>query len=185
MAARLIAEEGICDFAAAKQKAARQIGVTVQTLLPDNHEIDAALRSHQAIFQSDSQPQECLVLRQVAVDVMRWLGRFSPWLVGSVLTGSANRFSTIELEVVADDAKRLEVFFFNEGTRFQTRIKRVTHAQPNETPGYISIYEMSVQQYPIRIVFYQNHAMRGADHARESLNNARAKLRDVEILLAE
>ena len=188
LTARLIAEEGITDFAAAKQKAARQMGVTDQASLPDNVEVDAALKSHQALFQRDSQPQECWALRQIAIEVMRGLDRFSPWLVGAVLTGSANRFSPIEIEIVADDAKQLEMFFFNIGTPFDTRIKRArqapTGSTANENVNDISIYEISFKEIPILIAFYPNHAVRATHHPRGSLKHARAQLADAEALLA-
>ena len=184
LAARLIAEDGMCDFAAAKQKAARQLGVTTQGLLPDNYELDAALRSHQSIFQSNSQPAECHILRQIAAEVMRWLDRFSPWLVGAVLSGSANRFSRIELEFVADDAKQLEMFFLNEGVHFETRISRTNRKKTNSTQDEISIYEISFNESPVRITFYPHHAMRVARQRRDSLDSARAKLVDVETLIA-
>ena len=184
LAARLIAEDGITDLAAAKQKAARQLGITDQASLPDNVEVDAALKSHQALFQRDSQPLECRTLRQIAIEVMRGLDRFSPWLVGAVLTGSANRFSPIELEIVADDAKQLEMFFFNIGTPFDTRIKRARHARRGDLLIDISIYEISFKEIPILIAFYPNHAVRAAHHPRGSLKHPRAQLADVEALLA-
>lgn len=184
LAARFIAEDGMCDFAAAKQKAARQLGVTMHGFIPDNHELDAALRSYQSIFQSNSQPVECHILRQIAADVMRWLDRFSPWLVGAVLSGSANRFSRIELEFVADDAKQLEMFFYNEGVHFETRISRANRKKTNSTHDEISIYEISFNESPVRITFYPHHAMRAARKRRESLDHARAKLADVETLIA-
>ena len=186
LAARLIAEDGITDFAAAKQKAARQVGIMDHGSLPDNVEIDAALKSHQALFRRDSQPQECRALRQIAIEVMRGLDRFSPWLVGAVLTGSANRFSPIELEIVADDAKQLEIFFLNIGTPFDTRIKRASQGSrghtANETSNDISIYEILFKEIPILIAFYPNHAVRAAHHPSGSLKNARAQLADVEAL---
>src|SRR5512145_2523722 len=43
-AARLMAEDGIDDFALAKRKAARQLGVTEAQALPGNDEIEAELR---------------------------------------------------------------------------------------------------------------------------------------------
>ncbi len=42
LAARLMAEEGIADYAFAKQKAARQAGLADSQGLPDNREIEAA-----------------------------------------------------------------------------------------------------------------------------------------------
>ena len=185
LAARLIAEDGMTDFGAAKHKAARQMGIAERGLLPNDYEIESALRSHQAIFQNDSQPRECRALRRVAVDVMRWLNRFSPWLVGSVLSGSANRFSRVELEIVLDDTKRLEMFLFNECTLFETRIERDPRLRPNCTRNDILIYEISFHEFPVSIACYHDHASRDAYHPRESLKHARAQLKDVEVLLTD
>ena len=183
LAARLIAEDGITTFAAAKQKAARQMGITEHDSLPDNHEIDVALRSYQAIFQGDSQPQECQALRQIAVDTMRWLGRFSPWLVGAVLSGSANRFSPIELEIVANDAKQLEMFLLNEGFQFKTHTRPLTLAQRGDTLHHVLTYEILFNEIPIVIAFYPDHAVRATHSPRHSLKHARVQLADVELLL--
>ena len=157
-AARLIAEDGLTDFAAAKQKAARQMGVTEKEALPDNHEIEVALKTHQSLFQRDTQPQECRALREIAVDVMRRLQRFSPWLVGNVLSGTANSFSPIELEIVADDAKQLEMFFLNEGVPFETRVTRAPRAV--DDADNISIYELSVMEIPVVISLYPHIVVR-------------------------
>ena len=182
-AARLIAEDGMIDFGAAKRKAARQLGITTPGLLPDNHELEAALRAQQAIFQSMSQPAECAALRKIAVDVMRWLHRYSPWLVGAVLSGSANHFSPIELEIVADDAKQLEMFFINAGKQFETRTMIVDQMQENAPRHSISIYEISFQEFPVVIALYPHHTMRVAHHPRDCLKRARAQLAGVEALL--
>ncbi len=185
LAARLIAEDGMTNFGAAKRKAARQMGIAEKGLLPDDHEIESALRSHQAIFQNDSQPQECHALRRAAVDVMRWLNRFSPWLVGGVLSGSANRFSRVELEIVTDDTKQLEMFLFNEGRLFETRIERVIRKRPDHTRNDVLIYEISFHECPVTIACYRDHTSRGAHRPRESLKHARAQLMDVEVLPAD
>lgn len=182
-AARLIAEDGMIDFSAAKRKAARQLGITTPGLLPGNRELDAALRAQQAIFQSMSQPVECAALRKIAVEVMHWLDRYSPWLVGAVLSGSANHFSPVELEIVADDGKQLEMFFINEGTQFETRSMLVDQTQANAPRDSISIYEISFQEYPVVIALYPHHAMRVAHHPRDCLKRARAQLANVEALL--
>ena len=185
LAARLIAEDGMTNFGAAKHKAARQMGVAERGQLPDDHEIESALRSHQATFQTDSQPQECHALRRAAVDAMRWLNRFSPWLVGGVLSGSANRFSRVELEIVTDDTKRLEMFLFNEGALFETRIERAIGMRPNRTRNDILIYALSFHEFPITIACYRDHASRSAHRPRENLKHTRAQLMDVEVLLAD
>ena len=183
-AARLIADGGATDFAIAKHKAARQMCVTDQDLLPNNQEIDAALRLQQSIFQGNSQPEECRVLREVAVDAMRWLDRFSPWLVGAVLSGTANRFSQIELEIVADDGKLVEVFFVNERAPFDTKGKRGLRSRAEHSLNNIVIYEISYNETSVAITLYPDHALRFAHHPRASLKHSRARLAEVELLLA-
>ena len=49
-AARLMAEDGIDDFALAKRKAAKQLGVEASQALPGNDEIEAELRAYLALY---------------------------------------------------------------------------------------------------------------------------------------
>lgn len=125
LAARLMAEEGVQDYAYAKQKAARQAGLADSHALPDNREIEAALREYQGLYQSDSQPAELRHLREVAVKVMREFAQFRPFLVGAVLNGTANQFSEVTLQLFADDAKSIALFLVNHRHRFEQAEKRV------------------------------------------------------------
>jgi hypothetical protein len=182
-AARLISEDGFTSVLAAKQKAARLIGVTERGLLPDNAEIEGALRSYQSLFHGDSQPLECRQLRVIAVDVMYRLRRFTPFLVGAVLNGSANRFSPIELEVVEIDTKQLEMFFLNERIHFETRIKARSSRRRGEAPCEVWIYEILHNESPVSIALYPNRAAMGNHYPRKGARAASAKLEEVEALL--
>ena len=51
-AARLMAEDGIDDFALAKRKAARSLGAAETEALPGNDEIEAELRAYLALYQA-------------------------------------------------------------------------------------------------------------------------------------
>jgi hypothetical protein len=93
IAARMIAEDGIGDYATAKQKAARQAGLADMDLLPDNQEIEEALREYQELYQKDDQPAHLRHLREVAVKVMREFEGFRPALVGRAL-GTAGPIRT-------------------------------------------------------------------------------------------
>ena len=61
LAARIMAEDGIEDHALAKRKAARQAGAVDARQLPDNEEIDAALRTYRLLYQK----QHPLQLREL------------------------------------------------------------------------------------------------------------------------
>jgi hypothetical protein len=50
-----MAEDGVADYATAKIKAARQAG-SRPCALPDNSEIEAALREYQGLYQKEEQP---------------------------------------------------------------------------------------------------------------------------------
>ena len=113
IAARMIAEDGIADYATAKQKAARQAGLADAALLPDNQEIEEALRDYQELYLKDEQPAQLRLLREIAVKVMRDFAEFRPVLVGSVLNGTAGQFSDVNLQLFTDDPKALTIFLVN------------------------------------------------------------------------
>ena len=119
LAARLIAEDGVADYASAKQKAARQAGLSDANMLPDNSEIEAALREYQGLYQSEDQPGHVRRLREVAVRVMREFEEFRPALVGSVLSGTAGLHSDVNLQLYTDDPKALTLFLLNRRYRFE------------------------------------------------------------------
>ena len=54
-AARIMAEDGVEDFALAKRKAARQLGAEDTQALPKNEEIEFELRAYQSLYQGDEQ----------------------------------------------------------------------------------------------------------------------------------
>jgi hypothetical protein len=182
-AARLMAEDGTLNTDAAKQKALRQMGITARGSLPDTSEIGAALRSYQALFQADSQPQECAFLRQTATDIMRRLDCFSPWLVGAVLIGLANRFSTIELEIVTDDAKRLEMFFLNEKISFKTHVERFHKTKRDDSTKEKVIFTFPFNGISIVINVYSHHSAQSAVHRQRRSKGGGAQIEEVERLL--
>jgi len=112
-AARLIASDGSLDYGSAKRKAARQLGTPDSRALPDNQEIEEALRSYQALYQSNVQKDQLTNLRQLAMEYMARLEAFDPHLTGPVLNGTAGRHSEINLQLFWDDEKELEFFLLN------------------------------------------------------------------------
>lgn len=183
LAARLVAEEGVTDFGFAKQKAARQAGLTESRLLPDNREIEAALRDYQELFQSETQPDELRALRQSALELMRQLEDFRPALVGPVLGGTANQFSEITLQVFADDAKELALFLVNHRWRHEddARLSRVTHAAP--TP--LARIRLWCGETPALLqVFRPEDERRLAKTTPKDEPPARARIGDLEAILA-
>jgi hypothetical protein len=124
LAARLIAEDGLLDYAAAKRKAARQLGAPDTQNLPANGEIERELRAYLALYQKDEQAERLHILRTEALETMRQLHGFNPHLTGSVLNGTAARHSNINLHLFADSLKDVELFLLNRQIPYETTEKR-------------------------------------------------------------
>jgi len=112
-AARIMAEDGIDDFALAKRKAARQIGAEDSRSLPANDEIEAELRAYRSLYQADEHPARISELRRIALDAMRALRQFNPYLTGPVLNGTAGRYAAIDLQLFPESAKEVELYLLN------------------------------------------------------------------------
>ena len=118
LAARLMAEDGIEDYAQAKRKAARQVGAADARQMPDNAEITAALKLYRELFRPDH-AAELRSLRQLALDIMREFAAFNPHLVGSVLNGSAGKHADIHLQLFSDSMKSVEHSLLGQDIRFR------------------------------------------------------------------
>jgi len=125
LAARLMAEDGIEDYALAKRKAARQAGVADARALPTNDEIAAALKVHQAIYHEAEHRDRLRMLREKAVRAMREFERFEPRLTGSVLAGSAGRYADINLHLYTDNGKGVELYLIERGTSYRAAQSRL------------------------------------------------------------
>ena len=120
-AARLMAEDGIDDFALAKRKAARQLGASDTQALPRNNEIETELRAYRALYQAGEHPALVEELRRVALDAMRALEQFKPYLTGPVLTGLAGPYAEIDLQLFPDSTKEVEIFLLDRNLPFTTQ----------------------------------------------------------------
>jgi hypothetical protein len=126
IAAYLVAEEGL-EYGPAKRRAVRQLKLPERTPLPDNDELEAAVRDYLDLFCSDTQPAELLALRRLALTWMERLVDFRPHLSGAVWHGTATRFSDIYLQLFCDDGKSLEIKLIDQGIHYQPRTTRGLH----------------------------------------------------------
>ncbi len=124
-AARLIATEGIRDFLAAKRKAAAHLGAPDTRNLPRNREVEQALIRYQRLFHEDAQAGRLRQLRRAALAAMRFFAPFRPRLTGSVLTGTAGRFSDVNLHLFAPTPERVALFLMEAGIPFEEGHRRL------------------------------------------------------------
>ena len=119
VAARLIAEHGLSDWSLAKRKAVRQLMLPERTALPGDDEIEAALAAHHALFGGDAHAASLRSQREEALRWLRALEAFAPTLVGGVAAGWATAHSDIRIELVADDAKSVELALINGNVAYR------------------------------------------------------------------
>lgn len=137
LAARMIAEDGVTDFALAKRKAARQLGVQDGQSVPNNREIEQALKAHQSLFDAEGHGERLRQMREEALRVMEVFSEFQPYLTGSVLTGTAGRYASIELVLFTDAAKDLELFLINHAIPFESVERRISRGgETRAIPAY-------------------------------------------------
>jgi hypothetical protein len=122
-AARMMAEDGVHDYAYAKKKAGRQLGFSDNSVLPTNAEIEEEIRLYHEIYNADEQPTELQKLRKAALMTMQLFERFNPRLTGSVLDGTAGKFAQTEIHLFADSAKEIEIFLLSQQIPFESSEK--------------------------------------------------------------
>lgn len=124
-AARLMHEDGIRDHAAAKRKAAQQLGITDDAAMPRNSEIELALRDHLRLFTGDERLDLLRALREAALAAMTSLAAFQPRLVGAVLDGTADQHSAVCLHLFTDLAEEVSLFLVERGIDYDLVDRRL------------------------------------------------------------
>ena len=180
-AARLMAEDGIEDYGHAKRKAAKQLGMPDARHLPNNDEIDAALREYQGIYKPDDQRQRTRLLRDQAISNMRELAAFNPHLTGSVLSGIAGPYAMIHLQLYTDNIKAVELFLIDRGIAYRTAQTRLYAGSELRT---LPVFTIDDEGTEIELTVLETRDLRAPVRATpEGRVIERAKLQVVETLL--
>lgn len=110
-------EDGVSDFRLAKRKAAAHLRVSGRHWLPGNDEIERAVQEYQRLFRRDANRRERRALCRVALEAMHFLRRFSPRLVGPLLTGIADRRIGVCLHLFGDPPESVGLFLLEHGIK--------------------------------------------------------------------
>ena len=159
-AARLMADSGLKDFSLAKQKAAEQLGIHNSRNLPGNDEIEAALIEHQQLFNRVEHSEQLEGLRQTACKAMEVLAPFSPRLVGPVLSGSADQYSSIYLHLFADTSEEVSIFLMEHKIPYQQDERRVLYNKGRE--GRLPLFKFYAGEHAIELTVFPINGIRNA-----------------------
>ena len=189
-AARMMAEDGINDFAYAKKKAGKQLGVTESSVLPTNAEIEEEVRLYHNIYNADEQPLELAKLRKAALMTMQIFERFSPHLTGSVLDGTAGKFSQTSLHLFADSAKDVEMFLLNQQIPFESSEKsfrisdKLSKDKKEKVRKTVPVFTLETELGLQKLSVFDVDDMRVAVKRTVDGSNAdRANISDLQVLL--
>jgi len=183
-AARLMSEEGIQDFYAAKRKAAQHLGAPDTRNMPRNQEVEAALQEYQRLFRGEQQTGHLRVLREAAVQAMRFLAGFKPRLVGSVLSGTAGRHADINLHLFADTPEEVSLFLMDNSIPFQPAQKRLRISR--EAWREFPAYEFMAGEQAVELVVFPSEGRREAPRSPvDGRPMRRARVEEVEALVAD
>lgn len=158
-AARLMAEQGIQDFHAAKLKAVEQMGLDRNSQnMPRNQEVELALSEYQRLFQSDLQPKVLQRLRAIAQQLMALLEQFQPRLVGSVLSGRATAYSNINLHLFAQTPEFVAMYLLDHGIPYEIHERKVRMGN-NQYQDY-PVYRFMADDVTIEAMVFDQDGLR-------------------------
>jgi len=175
VAARLISENGITDYALAKRKAAQSLGLPENVQLPENSEVETELHSFHRLFHDKEQAAALVHLRQKACEFMTILQRFVPYLTGGVLDGTAGRYAEIDIQLFTDSAKDVEIFLLNSKIDYEHSIPRSDRAE--------AVLTIDSEGIPINLIVYPSREERITYRTRDGRIRPRARLEAVNKLV--
>ena len=175
VAARLISENGISDYALAKRKAAQSLGLPENAQLPENSEVETELRSFHRLFHDKEQTAAVARLRQKACEVMTVVQRFVPYLTGAVLDGTAGRYAEIDIQLFTDSAKDVEIFLLNEKIDYEHSTPRSDRAE--------AVLTLHSEGIPVNLIVYPSREERITYRTRDGRVRPRARLDVVNKLM--
>jgi hypothetical protein len=158
-AARIMAEEGIDDFALAKRKAARRLGAPDSEALPANEEVEAALREYLALYQAEAHPERINELRRIALDAMDALKSFNPYLTGPVLAGLAGPYAEIDLQLFPESTKDVELYLLDLKLPYEASDER---RYTGDRARAVAVISLEWQGVPLRLSVFDPRDERSA-----------------------
>ncbi len=183
-AARMVVEEGL-EYGPAKRRAAKQLGASTRSALPDNDLLEDEVRDYIALFCADTQPGELRALRALALVWMERLPSFRPYLGGAVWHGTATRLSDIYIQLFCDDPKSAEIALIDNGVRYEARSVTGLHGETVDALSFSSKCVELHEMIGVHLMIYDHDDVRGALRADSKGRRPRGDAQAVRQLLNE
>jgi hypothetical protein len=154
-AAQLMYARQESEYFTAKRKAARMvIGDDRFRDLPSNAEIRSEILLLADMLEGDSRGRELESMRLHALRLMRFLKRFKPRLIGSVLTGHIRKGSDIDLHLFTDSLGGVEDVLIEMGLAYSVEHKRVMKHNVERVFTHIHVPNVGAAKYNVELTIY-------------------------------
>ena len=183
-AASLVVHEGL-EYGQAKRRAVHQLNLGPRTALPDNAEVEEAVREHIALFCADTQPSELAELRRIAMVWMERLASFRPHLSGAVWRGTGTRLSDIYLQLFCDDAKSTEMTLIDMKIRYEAGTVPGFQGRPVSALSVRIASPVLAASVGLHLLIHDHDDLRGALKPDANGRSMRGDLGALRRLLAE
>ena len=160
-AATMVVEEGL-EYGPAKRRALKQLGLPARTALPDNDELEDAVREYIALFCADTQPAELAALRELALVWMQRMADFRPFLGGAVWRGTATRLSDIYIQLFCDDPKSAEIALIEHQVDYEPRTVTGFTGESVDALSIRSVCKPLHETVGVHLMIYDHDDLRGA-----------------------
>ncbi len=160
-AARMVVEEGL-EYGPAKRRAIKQLGLNGRAPMPNNDQLEEAVREYLSLFCSDTQPAELAALRALAATWMTRLAEFRPHLGGAVWRGTATDLSDIYLQLFCDDSKSAEIKLIDQNIRYEVSTVQGFQGEMVDALSVLCTCPGLTQRVLVHLMIYDADDMRGA-----------------------
>ena len=183
-AARIMAEEDLSDFQAAKRKAAGRLVLPEEKYLPTNREVESALHQYLQLFHADRVTAALRRLRRIAVEAMRFLSAYDPRLVGPVLSGAVTAGCEVQIHVSADTPEEVALILHEHDIPFEQAERRTRFG--GERYETLPAYRFIADEVIVELCVFDRLSIREMPLSPvDGRPMRRANLREVEFLLSQ
>ena len=177
----MVVEEGL-EYGPAKRRAVKQMALPARTALPDNDELEDAVREYISVFCADTQPVELAALRELALVWMQRMALFRPHLGGAVWHGTATRLSDIYIQLFCDDPKSAEIALIDHDVDYEPRTVTGFTGEQVEALSLSSFCQGLNEKVGVHLLVYDHDDLRGALRPDAKGRKPRGDLNDMQKL---
>ena len=159
-AARIMHQQGIRSFQAAKAKAVERLGVGRRFPLPSNREVEKALQQRLRLFSAEFWSDRCRLLWRLAAELMETFSAYEPRVVGALLRGIVTEKTPLEIHLFSDCPEEISNSFLQHQIPYECFDKRVRYRKNRY--AMIPAFRFACEDVSVELLAFTRHSIREA-----------------------